>query len=141
MIVGTTRKGARSEMSLSTGSLRAWWTGMAVACAVAAVACSETTVETGGGPLSIELIVTPTTQTLGDSVVVRTSAQGTALAGTILDYGDGQVDSIPGANASTQGAVRGYTYQAVGTYTITATVEDVVQGSRSAQATVEIVLP
>jgi hypothetical protein len=106
-----------------------------------AVACSETTIDTGGGPLAIELFVSPTNQTVGDSVVVRTNAQGTSLAGTIIDFGDGRVDSIPGANANTQGIVTGHAYQTAGTFTIIATVEDLVQGSLSDQATVEIVLP
>lgn len=107
-----------------------------------AAACSDSSVEVGGGELAITLTVTPQSVEVGDTVFVTTEAVGTNLAGTIIDYGNGRLDSLSAFGAQTQDhRVRDHFYSAAGTYTIRATVVDLSQGSRSAEATVQVSNP
>lgn len=109
-----------------------------VALGALGMACSSSTVE-GGGPLSITLTVTPLSVAVGDSIRVETQATGTLLAGTIIEFGDGRVDSINAQGAVTQGVrILDHFYSAAGTYLVRATIEDLEQGSQSATATVQV---
>ncbi|MEZ4424138.1 MAG: hypothetical protein R3E98_12075 [Gemmatimonadota bacterium] len=104
-----------------------------------AVACSDSSVEVGGGELAITLTVTPQSVEVGDTVFITTEAVGTSLAGTIIDYGNGRLDSLNAFGAQTQdNRIRDHFYSAAGTYTIRATVVDLSQGTRSAEATVQV---
>jgi len=113
---------------------------IAASLAIGAVlsACSESTIDVAGGPLSVIVTVDPITQTVGQEVTVRAEVRGTSLSGTILDFGDGEVDSIAAFGANTQTVTQMKVYQLAGTYTIVATAEDPSQGSSSDQVTVQI---
>ncbi len=110
----------------------------ALAAALVLSACQESSVGTGGGPLDVTVTAEPTTQTVGQAIAIRADAVGTSLDGTILDFGDGQVDSVAAFGANTQTLTRLKTYAAPGTYIIVARAEDVTQGSKSAQVTVQV---
>ncbi len=114
--------------------------GIAAALSMGAtlVACQESSVDTGGGPLDVMLTAEPTTQSVGQSITVRAEVVGSSLAGTIVDFGDGLVDSVPAFGATTQTLTRLKTYEVPGNYTIVARAEDAVQGSKSAQVEVQI---
>ena len=107
---------------------------------LASLACSESSVEVGG-TLSIQLTVTPATQTQGQPVQWQTSAAGRSLAGTVVDFGDGQVDSVAAMGAQTQALNNEKTYDSVGVFIVVAEVVDQLQGSAMDSATVEIVAP
>ena len=102
------------------------------------LACSESVVDACGGALSVVVTVDPPSQTVGQAVTVRSTANGTSLDGTIIDYGDGQVDSVGAFGACTQTVTQPKTYDSAGTYTVIATIEDLSQGSASDQVMVQI---
>jgi len=90
-------------------------------------ACSDTTFETGG-PVSIELTADRTTARTGEDVRFTFEAEGSALSGVIIDYGDGVADTM-----STHGAreARGqfvHAYVVVGTFTAVGTAIDAREG-------------
>lgn len=100
-------------------------------------ACSDTEV-TGSNPLTIELTATPETALVGDSIEFMYSATGALLTGTILDFGDGRVDSIPAFGAQSQGGRVKHAYAAAGMYVVIARVEDSIEGALTDQVTVGI---
>lgn len=127
------RLGARRLPALIAVSISA---SLALGAVVAA--CSESTIDVAGGPLSVTVTADPTTQSVGMDVAVRAEVRGTSLSGTILDFGDGQVDSFAAFGANTQTVTQMKAYDSAGTYTIVATAEDPSQGASSGQVTVQI---
>ena len=74
----------------------------------------------------------------GEDVTVRAEVRGSTLQGTIIDYGDGQVDSFAAFGANTQTVTQTKVYDSAGSYTIVATAEDPSQGEISAEVMVLI---
>jgi hypothetical protein len=99
--------------------------GLTVACWAIASACLDDSI-TGTRPLTIDITVEPTTAAVDEVVTVRYVVTGTGLAGVIVDWGDGTVDSIPfiGSAVEAEGPVE-HQYAAAGTYEILGTVEGV----------------
>lgn len=128
----------------STGTEKKWPAVAAVvfsaSIALGAVlsACSESTIDTFGGPLSVAVTAEPTTQTVGQEIAVRAETRGTQLEGTIIDFGDGQVDSFAAFGANTQTVTHMKAYDSAGTYTIVASAEDPGQGTVTDQVVVQI---
>lgn len=116
-----------------------WRGGVTVLLLAPLLACSESTSQVAGGAVAIEVTVTPTTQTLGLPVSWQTSAVGRSLSGTIVMFGDGEVDSFPALGAQTQELNDQKFYDSVGVFVVIARVEDQLQGFLEDTATVEIV--
>jgi hypothetical protein len=77
-----------------------------------------------GGPMSLSLKVDQADLPEGVPHVFRIEARGQQLLGLIVDYGDGQVDSIATAGAQSATHVEAYTFGAAGSYRVRARVED-----------------
>lgn len=113
--------------------------GFLAAAFVGAAACADSTrVLPTSGPISLVLTVTPKSINAGEQVTVSASSVGTFLLGTVLDYGDGFIDSIGASGAQTQSVTCPKGYNEPGTFIITATVDDGQQGRLSRQDTIVV---
>jgi len=112
--------------------------GLFVGAFAALAACSSSSVDLQGGPLNVELTVTPNSLAAGGEVVIEASSIGTQLLGTVIDYGDGGADSIPASGAQTQTVTRPRIYPDTGTFTVRATVEDFSQGTTFSEAVITV---
>lgn len=99
-----------------------WGIVMALALVVA---CSSSTVS-GIRELAISITATPTTAAVNTPVEFRYDAMGTQLAGIVVAYGDGVVDSVATFGASTAGGRLTHTYSTPGIFQVEATV---IEGS------------
>ncbi len=90
------------------------------------------------GDLDLVLTVSPKTVAAGGTVVVSVSAIGTQLLGTVIEFGEGTVDTATAAGAQTQTATRSRVYPTAGVFVVKATVEDLIQGSLTREATVTV---
>lgn len=93
------------------------------AVAVAATACDDVTV-VENRPTEVVLTVTPTSAAVGDSITFRAEAQGSALAGVTLDFGDGTADTLMTQGPQTIGVTFGHRYAAAAEYEAVATVHE-----------------
>ena len=90
-----------------------------------------------GGPLVLSIsAVTPVAVT--DSLVVDYTVVGRNLLGMTVNYGDMETDSLFFLGAQTAGGRIGHLYAAPGQYTISARVEDAVEGSVTQELVVTI---
>ncbi len=90
-----------------------------------------------GGPLVLSIsAVSPVAVT--DSLVVEYSIVGRNLLGMAVDYDDMQVDSLAFLGAQTAGGQVSHLYAAPGQYTISARVEDSVEGTATKELVVTI---
>ena len=90
-----------------------------------------------GGPLVLSIsAVSPVAVT--DSLVVDYTVVGRNLLGMTVNYGDMQTDSLFFLGAQTAGGRIGHLYAAPGPYTISARVEDAVEGSVTEELVVTI---
>ncbi len=90
-----------------------------------------------GGPLVLSIsAVSPVAVT--DSLVVDYTVVGRNLLGMTVNYGDMQTDSLFFLGAQTAGGRIGHLYAAPGQYTISARVEDAVEGSVTEELVVTI---
>ena len=89
-------------------------------------------------PLDVTLEADRTMAASGDSIVFRITAQGEALVGIGIDWGDGQTLVIPTDFARTASTRRPHTYDAPGTYEVTAEATDAEAGSKRASLSVHI---
>lgn len=107
-----------------------WGVVMALALVVA---CNSSTI-TGLLELAISITATPTTAAINTPVEFRYDAMGPPLAGIVVAYGDGGVDSVTTFGASTAGGRLTHTYTAPGTFEVQATVI-AGNGSRASSST------
>ena len=129
--------GARDEVGSVPlfGHLRHRGLPLFTACLLG-LGCSEQSVSLGG-PLMLSLsAVTPVAVT--DSLVVEYTIVGRNLLGMAVDYGDMQVDSLAFLGAQTAGGRVGHLYAAPGQYTVSARVQDAVDGTVTEELTVTI---
>ena len=92
------------------------------------VACGDS--DPVGGVLSLTLTVTPDQVLVGEQIEVVAAATGADLAGLIIDFGDGRVDSVAALGAVTQDVrITDHSYTTAGTYQVVARVEDNIRGS------------
>ncbi len=89
-------------------------------------------------PLAITLQATPTSATTADSVTFVANAQGGQLLGFVTDYGDGSTEQYATAGARTATVTFRHRYLTAGTFQVTATVTDAVQGQKVATVQVSI---
>jgi hypothetical protein len=89
---------------------------LAGALLLAGAGCTSTSTDSGE-PLSITLTVDRTAGSAAvDTFTFQYSATGSELLGIVLDFGDGQVDSVAALGASRAGATRPHVYQTAGTF-------------------------
>jgi PKD repeat protein len=88
-------------------------------------------------PTEVTLTLDRTSASVGEEFTISWEAQGDFLARVILDFGDGTppdiTSSITGAQRAS--ADRTHTYATAGSYTVTATVEEVRDDAPSASDT------
>ena len=87
-------------------------------------------------PTDVTLTLGSTSGAVGEEITISWEAQGDFLARVILDFGDGtpsDTTSITGAQRA--GADRTHAYATAGSYTVTATVEEVRDDAPSASDT------
>ena len=99
-------------------------------------------------PLTITLTATPLTAVVGRDIQFRYESRGSNLEGTVIDYGNGESESIAyiytsnaPVNIQTQAGVFDQAYETAGTYTARATVTDLAGAAQVAEVTVEITDP
>lgn len=108
----------------------------ALACLVMA-ACLDDSI-TGVRPLTMTIALAVDSALVNESVLATYSATGTGMAGVIVNWGDGVVDTL--ALSGTAVEVTGpadHIYTVAGTYDVEGTVR-AQNGTLSAQATITI---
>ena len=104
-------------------------------------ACSSTTTDFGE-PLSIALTVDRAVGVAGvDTFSFRYDATGTSLMGIVLEFGDGQADSLSAQGATSAGATRSHVYAVPGAFSAVATVLEAFGEARADTVVVEIQNP
>lgn len=103
--------------------------------------CSSTSTDVGG-VLSMTLTVDRTTGLAAvDTFSFHYEATGTELLGIVLDFGDGQVDSLSALGATRAGATRTHVYGSAGVFSASARVLDVLGVLRADTVVVEVQSP
>lgn len=110
--------------------------GAALATVAAGEACQSATVE--ALPLDLHIDLSRTSATPGDTIAVVTTAQGEALLGITIDFGDGAGDAYNTAGARTAKVTFKHAYRTSGTYTVTAAVTDGIAGQKTSSAQLRI---
>lgn len=105
-----------------------------LAILIGIAACAPATLEPK--PLDVGVEATPTTAVMGDTVTFVVSAQGGALVGIEIDYGDSNTDLFGTAGARTARVTFRHAYTQRGTFTVKAVVTDAAAGQK--QATIEV---
>ncbi len=106
------------------------------AFAIFVAACSTSEL-TFGGPLDLQ-ISSNSPVSVSDSLQVDYDIVGRSLLGMVVEWGDAEVDSVGFAGAQTAGGRRRHLYATAGSYTVTATVVDQLQGEQTKELTVTI---
>lgn len=78
--------------------------------------------------LTISVDASPRTLDVGSSVVVQTRATGQSLLRTVVEYGDGNADTVETVGSEQNLTLPAHVYTQAGTRTIRATVVDAFQG-------------
>ena len=102
-------------------SIVAWLLVLGVA------ACSEASI-TLGGPLDLQLM-SNSPATLSQDLIVEYDIVGRSLLGMVVDWGDMQTDSVFFSGAQTAGGSVNHRYSSSGSFTVSARVEDSLEGS------------
>lgn len=90
-----------------------------------------------GTPLSVELIG-PETGLVGDQLSVLYNVSGRSLTGIIFTWGDGATDSLATVGAQTASGSMQHVYEMPGLFTVTARVEDAVEGVARAEVSINV---
>lgn len=98
--------------------------------------CSDAEL-TFGGPLSLD-VTSNAPIVVSDSLVVEYSVAGRTLLGMEVLWGDQTVDSIPFSSAQSAGGRVAHLYDSAGTFTLTATVDDALEGSVTEELSIVI---
>ncbi len=108
----------------------------ALSLVAVAVACSDAEL-TYGGPLALSVTSNEPVE-VTDSLIVEYSVEGSSLLGIEVLWGDETVDSVFFGGAQTAGGRLAHLYDADGSYVVTATVTDALQGTADRQITVTV---
>jgi len=110
---------------------------MLTAVAFVAGGCLDDSI-TGTRDVSITLTATSTTAGVNEAITVDYEATGTGLLSVVLDWGDGESETIllSGTGISAGGILQ-HSYSAPGTYTVTGTTT-ASNGTASSELTVQI---
>jgi len=110
--------------------------GVGVAAAIIGSACSDAEL-TFGGPLSLD-VTSNAPISVTDSLVLQYSVMGRTLLGMEVVWGDATVDSIPFSSAQSASGRVAHLYDSAGTFTLTATVDDALEGSVAEELSITI---
>lgn len=114
---------------------------LAVSVVMAASACARTSTDVGE-PLSITLTVDRTSGRAGlDTFSFHYEVAGTDLLGVVLDFGDGQVDSLAAMGAARAAATREHVYASPGTYSASAKAQEAFGNAKADTVTVVVQAP
>jgi plastocyanin len=105
-----------------------------LAILIGLAACTPATLEPN--PLDVGVEASRTTAAIGDTLTFVVSAQGGALVGVEIDYGDSVTDQFGTSGARTAKVTFKHAYSQPGTYTVMAVVTDATAGQK--QATIEV---
>ena len=99
-------------------------------------------------PLTVTLTADPVTAVVGQEIEFFYTTRGSNIEGTVLDYGNGQSETIPyiytgraPVNIQTQTGRFDHAYDQAGTFVARATVTDVAGAEESAEVTIQVVEP
>ena len=98
--------------------------------------CADGSVSVGG-PLDLSISVAGSVA-VTDSLVIEYVVMGRSLLGMTVDFNDMEIDSLFFLGAQTAGGRVPHLYAVPGQYTISARVEDAVEGSVTEEITVTI---
>ncbi|MDE2982621.1 MAG: PKD domain-containing protein [Gemmatimonadota bacterium] len=110
---------------------------LALLACLFAIAAGCITDDEIGTPLSVELIG-PETGLVGDQLSVLYNVSGRSLTGIIFTWGDGATDSLATVGAQTASGSMQHAYEMPGLFTVTARVEDAVEGVASAEVLINV---
>lgn len=99
-------------------------------------ACSSSEASIGG-PLEVRL-TSNSPVALGDSLQLEYDVVGRSLLGLVVHWGDSQLDSLLFSGAQSAGGRIRHRYAAEGSFTVTATAVDQIEGSESRQLSVTV---
>lgn len=105
-----------------------------LAILIGLAACAPSTLEPK--PLDVGVEADRTTVATGDTLNFVVTAQGGALVGVEIDYGDNNLDQFGTGGAHTARVTFRHAYSQTGTYTVKAVVTDAAAGQK--QATIEV---
>lgn len=88
--------------------------------------------------LSLVLQATPSSAAVGDTISFVATAQGTALDGIRMTYGDGTSDNYTASGGTTAQVLFRHAYQAPGTFQVQGTVTDSRSGTKTTSLSVAI---
>lgn len=103
---------------------------------IALAACSSETL--APLPLVAHIDANPTSVAVGDSITFVVQAQGGALVGLEVDFGDGGSELYGTGGARTARVTFRYAYAAAGAYTVRVTITDAVAGVTEASTDVTV---
>lgn len=89
-------------------------------------------------PLEVRLSASSETPAAGDTVAFVVDAQGVALLGVTIQYGDSALDQLAMSGARTARVVFRHAYAQAGTYEVLATLTQANAESASASVTVRV---
>lgn len=109
-------------------------------CAPIVAACSDIATD-GPQQLSLEFTSSTTAASRDQTVDFTFSATGAALVGMTLDFGDETIEQVQGLGALSIEGTRSHAWEALGTYEVTATLEDASLGRLTRSITIEVATP
>ena len=109
---------------------------IALAVAIAAVGCTESTL--APLPLDITIAASKTTTTPGDTIYFVATVQGGSLLGLNADYGDSSTDVFGTSGARTGKVTFRHAYTARGTFTTKITLTDATLGTKTASVEIHV---
>jgi hypothetical protein len=110
-----------------------------VATTASLAACGGSGLE--GGPISLEFSSDRTMAEVGEQIRFLSDARGSNIQATLIEYGDGDADTIFAFNSLTHRVSRPHAYEQPGSYVAQATVQDFFQGAVSQTIAIEITDP
>lgn len=128
---------SRALVESTSAALASRIARLAVLACLSAFAAACITDDEIGTPLSVELIG-PETGLVGDRLSVLYNVSGRSLTGIIFTWGDGATDSLATVGAQTASGSMQHVYEMPGLFTVTARVEDAVEGVASDEVSINV---
>lgn len=92
-------------------------------------------------PLTVRLSADKTTARIAEEIAFQVEANGSALAGIAVDYGDGQADSLVASGAQRATMRTRHVYSDTGSYLVRATAQELTGQSAFDEVSIRIVRP
>ena len=134
----TTSVPQRDETMACSGISRSRGLFLVGALLAGGMGCSSSSTDVGE-PLSITLTVDRTTGLAAvDTFSFHYEATGTDILGVVLEFGDGQEDSLSALGAARAGATRNHVYGSAGVFSASARVLEALGALRADTVVVEV---